>query len=317
MTDYSLPDFYVVGAQKSGTTSICSILGQHPKISISTPKETMFLCRDDVDFHSCFLVERSQEWKSFDWRENRDALLKRYEKLFPRESPDTLCGDGSTTYMPSKRAAERIASLRPDAKIIFVLRDPVDRASSAYWHYVNTGVVSRTFRNQLRFDGQGILLKGRYAEQIKTYMKLFPREQLYFELFERYVSNRQSVINGILQFLSLEQEIHVEDLSERGNRARIPMFHKTQLVLNTLKKALGGRFAAEDQYNTFENSDLSFLRRSLVRLIDFLSAYNKRNVVYPEIEEGLRTTLVEYYKRENRGLSELIDMDVRKFWRNF
>ena len=93
MNNVTLPDFFIAGAQKSGTTAISSILNHHPKIFVSIPKEPMFFCRDDVSLHSCFFIERSREWLHFDWEKNKDALLARYENLFHKESPDVLCGE--------------------------------------------------------------------------------------------------------------------------------------------------------------------------------------------------------------------------------
>ena len=314
MNNVTLPDFFIAGAQKSGTTAISSILNHHPKIFVSIPKEPMFFCRDDVSLHSCFFIERSREWLHFDWEKNKDALLARYENLFHKESPDVLCGESSTTYMPSKRVPERISSLRPDAKIIFILRNPVDRACSAYWHYVHKGVISRTLRNQLRFDGCGILSMGLYKEYIEHYLKFFPREQLYFEVFEEVISDKQNCINRILQFLNVEGEVDIATLTEKTNRAKVPVFHRGQLVLNDLCKILGTRYSAEDQYDVTANNDMNYISRFLIKIIDLLSSYNFRRTKYKEIDDGLRSLLQEYYRRENNNLSELIGIDISRYW---
>lgn len=314
MNNITLPDFFIAGAQKSGTTAISSILNHHPKICVSIPKEPMFFCRDDVSLHSCFFVERSREWLYFDWGKNKDALLARYEKLFHKESPDVLCGEASTTYMPSKRVPERISSLRPDAKIIFILRNPVDRAYSAYWHYVHKGVISRTLRNQLRFDGCEILSMGLYKEYIEHYLKFFPREQLYFEVFEEVISDKQNCINRILQFLNVEGEVDIATSTEKTNRAKVPVFHRGQLVLNNLCKILDARYSAEDQYDVTANNDVNYISQFLIRIIDLLSSYNFRRTKYKKIDDDLRSLLQEYYRRENNNLSELIGIDISKYW---
>ena len=308
------PDFIIAGAQKSGTTAISSILNQHPKISVSIPKEPMFFCRDDVSLHSCFFIERSGEWSRFDWKKNKDVLLASYGNSFRKESSHVLYGEASTTYMPSRRAAERIASLRPDAKIIFILRNPVDRAYSAYWHHVYKGTVSRTLRNQLRFDSHGILRFGLYKEYIESYLELFPKDQLYFEVFEEFKSDKQACINKILRFLNVQGEIEIVSTTERTNRARVPVFHRSQLILNEFKKIIGARYSAEDQHDVTANMDVSFICKYLIRVINKISSHNFRRTKYKKNDNELRTLLQEYYSRENDNLSELIGIDVGRYW---
>lgn len=312
-----LLDFFIVGAQKSGTTSICSILNHHKKIFISTPKEPMFFCRDDVSLHPCFFMERSHEWLHFDWEKDKDNLLVRYESLFRKSSPGVLCGEGSTTYMPSRRVPERISSLNPGAKIIFILRNPVDRAYSAYWHNVYEGSISMTFHNQLRFDGQGILSMGLYKEYIEHYMKYFPREQLYFEVFEEFKSNKQNCIDNILRFLNVDGKIDVTKVHEKTNRAIAPIFHRGQLVLNNLRMNYGARFSAEDQYDVKTHADKSIISRFLNKYLDLLSAYNFRKTKYKKMDGEMRLLLEEYYSRENKNLSALIGIDVNKYWKSY
>ena len=314
MNNIILPEFFIVGAQKSGTTSICSILNHHAKIYVSTPKEPMFFCRDDVQLHSCFFVERSHEWSNFDWGGKRDDLIAGYDRLFHKKKPDVLCGEGSTTYMPSRRVPERIFALKPDAKIIFILRNPVDRAYSAYWHYVYKGVISRKLYNQLRFDGQGLLAMGLYKEYIDHYLKFFTKKQMYFEVFERFKTDKQNCINGILRFLKVDGEIDTTAVTERTNSARVPAFHRVQLVLNELRKIFGARYSAEDQYDVTIQKDKSFIARFMIKNINLLSSYNLRRKKYKKIDNKIRSLMQEYYRRENRGLSELVEIDLKKYW---
>lgn len=274
----------------------------------------MFFCRDDISLHSCFFVERSNDWFQFNWETNRDNLIQQYEKLFHKTTPDMLCGEGSTTYMPSKKAPERIASLIPSAKIIFILRNPIERAYSAYWHYVYKGMISQSFTNQIRFDGLGILSMGLYEKQIKHYMNYFPREQLHFVIFEAFKSNKQTTIDNILQFLNVDGKIDVQTSNEKTNRANVPLFPRTQFIINAVRKNLGARYAAEDQFNVTTHEDKPFFRRILSQTLDYVSKHNFRKSTYTKMDKKIRSLLEEYYQRENRNLTKTIGIDVKKYW---
>lgn len=166
-----IPHFFVVGAQRAGTTAVCDLLKHYPGVSLSIPKEPMILSRDNPQLHADFFVERKQEWLAYDFRDNYKTIIDAYKKKFTDSGNGTICGEGSTTYMPSGEAAKRIHDLNPDARIIFMLRNPVNRAWSAYWHFVYKGTAFWTFEKQLQFDSQNILSTGLYKSNIEQYME--------------------------------------------------------------------------------------------------------------------------------------------------
>lgn len=130
-TESRKPDFFIVGAPKAGTTSIYSYLVQHPEIFMPARKEPYFFGQ---------------------WRRNSEEDLRDYLRLFRGVPESKVAGEASTTYLYLQSAAEEIKAFRPDAKIIIMLRNPVDRAYSQYWHHVRLGWVEASFEEELEAE---------------------------------------------------------------------------------------------------------------------------------------------------------------------
>ena len=205
------PSFYLIGAQKSGTTSLFSHLIRHPCILEPLGKEIHYFyenyCRD-------------RHW---------------YESWFPSTSqkpPDSngncITGDGSTGYLFEPHTPARIRAYTPDAKFIAILRNPIERAYSAYQHEVRKRGETRTFdevvrdelgwmekeyRNVLdhpltfnrRFHFQSHLRRGYYAEQLKRWFELFPRDQFLILCGDEFFSDPGSIYERTIEFLSLPE----------------------------------------------------------------------------------------------------------------
>lgn len=199
------PQVFLIGAQKAGTTSLAEALDRHPGIAVSDPKEPQFF---------------TEHWeRGFDW----------YRRCFPAEPP-ALCVDASTSYsmapLPDpdtgRRPADsrmaqvprRIFECRPDARFIYVLRDPVDRALSAYWHATRAGEETRPVREAI--TARSMYVRGsRYSYQIQCYLEFFEMQAFHFVDFRRLVSAPQVVLPEIFTWLGLTPEGQVE--LERSN----------------------------------------------------------------------------------------------------
>jgi hypothetical protein len=150
-----LPTFAVIGAMKAGTTSISAALATHPDVFICTPKEPQFF---------------TTRW---------DRGLAWYESLFDPAGGALARGDASTSYTDFPRkplAAQRMAETVPDVKLVYIVRDPVERMRSHYRHRLADG-------NEMRPIGEALLddrylLRSAYGLQIEQYLACFPREQL-------------------------------------------------------------------------------------------------------------------------------------------
>ncbi|HKY60217.1 MAG TPA: sulfotransferase [Gemmatimonadota bacterium] len=156
------PDFYLVGAAKSGTTSLFHYLAQHPSIFIPWKKEPHYFADPSV------------------FSGGSHSTLESYLRLYEDCPREILAGDGSTSYLPSRSAAARIKEVRPEARILVILRNPVDRAYSHYWHQ------RVEFAERLSFE-DAIKDEARRIEQGLPYGFLYLRTGMYFEQLRRFI----------------------------------------------------------------------------------------------------------------------------------
>jgi hypothetical protein len=194
-----LPDFIIGGAPRSGTTWLYCLLDRHPAVYMAKPvtPEPKF-----------FLVDRLYD----------RGLAFYSETWFAAAAPGRLAGEKSTDYLESARAAERIARDLPDVKLVFILREPVDRAYSNYlWTRMN-GLETEDFQTALRLEDQrerelpdrwkfvrpfSYFSRGLYADLLAPYFERFPREQMLVVRFEDIVSKPAALAERLQRFLGL------------------------------------------------------------------------------------------------------------------
>jgi Sulfotransferase domain len=217
----ALPDAVILGAQKSGTSSLHGYLTQHPGVTAPLRKEVHYF---DLN-HG-----RGEAW---------------YRAHFGRAGAPGLNLDSSPYYLYHPAVPRRLAALLPGAKLVVLLRDPVRRAYSHYWHERDKGRERLDFeaaiaaepgridRDHARLaDGSlerspahqhfSYLARGRYAEQLGRWYAHFPREQLLVLRFEDLVREPLQTLNATLAFLGLPPAPAV-DLEARNTRRYPPM----------------------------------------------------------------------------------------------
>jgi hypothetical protein len=180
----SLPTFLLLGAMKSGTSSLYRYLGDHPDIFVSSNKEPGFF------------VEQLTWNNGWEW----------YERLFDRATCTRAIGEGSTHYTKYPtydRVAEKIAQHLPNAKLIYIMREPVARTASHYLHMVHRRQESRPMLRAIK-QRRHYIDVGRYAMQLEQYFKFYPREQFYFATFERLKSSPRDVVCECFRFLGVD-----------------------------------------------------------------------------------------------------------------
>lgn len=203
---------FIIGAQKAGTTFLASILAQHPEICVSQPKETQFLSLKydkGFDFYaSRFLDKSASVWL--------DASTT-YSLLRSREERDDDSAHGVAAPVP-----ERIKALNPDARLIYILRNPAERAASAYRHFLRSrpapdGPVS--LMECIR-ERPVIEIGSRYSEQIERYREHFSDENLLFLNFRDLKSEPAETARHCFEFLGLPgHEIDADPSSRSRNTA--------------------------------------------------------------------------------------------------
>ncbi len=208
--DIRWPDFFVVGAMRSGTTSIYNYLRNHPGMFVTVPKEPHFFACETCRNRGALISSAIGDERGY---------LKSYEKA----RADQLVGDFSVSNLWCQSAARRIFDKAPRAKIIIVLRNPVDRAFSHYLLRSDQQSESRTFEEAINSEistpnGERCYLDiGNYASQVSKYLELFPPDRLSIRLYDDLARSRESFISETLEFLELPGEIRSEDMNFRAN----------------------------------------------------------------------------------------------------
>jgi hypothetical protein len=205
--DLPAPNFFIVGAAKAGTTSLHAYLSSHPQVFMSALKEPHYF----ADF------EVSPELDNF-----LPVIRRRsdYHELFKNSDGYVAVGEASPSYLCDPAAAERIKSAIPTAKIIISLRNPVERAYSHYLMDFNRGSETLPFEEALEFDlarqekGWGkspqYVELGLYANQVKSFLQEFGRDQVLIVLFEDLVRDTRGTMRGIARFLGINPSAYPE-----------------------------------------------------------------------------------------------------------
>jgi hypothetical protein len=195
------PNFFIVGAANSGTTSLYRYLKQHSDVFMPALKEPHYFAQVNPAHEQRYLRTII-----------RDEAA--YLRLFRKAEGYKAIGEASPSYLWDVKAPERIGSVIPDAKIIILLRDPVERAYSHYLMDVREGLQELPFRHALQKDwnrtkkgwsvSQLYVELGLYAEQVRRYLEVFGPEQTLILMFEDLTNsalNGKSVVGDVLRFL--------------------------------------------------------------------------------------------------------------------
>ena len=187
-----LPDLLVLGTQKGGTSSLRRLLLEHPGLFMAAQKEVHFFSKH---------WERSVDWYAHHFRDAPQELF---------------CGESTPFYLFHQEAPPRIHSLIPQAKLIVLLRDPVERALSQYFHSVRLELETLPLEQALSAEPARLLSgephhlqehsyvsRSRYLEQLDRYLRLFPQEQLLVLQSERFFADPPETWRRIERFIGL------------------------------------------------------------------------------------------------------------------
>lgn len=202
------PDFFVIGAARSGSTALYDYLGQHPQIFTSDPKEPHYFA---------FAGERPAfRGPGDDEMINREVVPDEaaYRALFRNADGAGAVGEGSVSYLYHASAAAGLRRAVPDARLICILRNPADRAYSAFRYlrsrmYEPVGDFEEALaREDARVDAGWHHMwhyrrMGRYAEQVRRYLRIFDREQIRIYRFEDFVRDPALVLRDCYEFLGV------------------------------------------------------------------------------------------------------------------
>jgi hypothetical protein len=319
---HRLPDFFIVGHAKSGTTALYEMLRQHPQIYLpaykgGAGKEPWFFSADNPQPQ--LGPERSVAFTG-----RGRMTLEDYLALFADAAPHQRVGEASTSYLWSRSAAGRIAEARPDARIIAIIREPADYLRSVHLQLLqNHHENERNFRKAVALDdarreGRHIprysywpaaLIysdRVRYVEQLRRYHAAFPREQVLVLIYDDFLADNQGTVRQVLRFLDADDTVPIAAV--RAN----PTIGVRSTRLNDLRLAVhGGRGPL-----------LSFVRgagKALTskRVRQKLYYPLQRRAVYrpaPPPDESFMLELRHRFKGEVVGLSEYLGRDLVGLW---
>jgi len=187
------PSFLIVGAEKCGTTWLADMLRMHPRAFIPAEKELHYFNRQFSDFPE---IQNLNFDKPHDW----------YLKFFNAARADQLSGEACPAYLWDDSAAARIHDFDPALKILILLRNPAERAFSAYRFWMQRGIYWRIpFRAAVEQHRELLLKRSLYFTQVKRYLDLFPREQVRVWVTDSADSNLINVLTQAEDFLALEK----------------------------------------------------------------------------------------------------------------
>jgi hypothetical protein len=215
-----LPNFFIIGAAKSGTTSLHEYLTQHPEIYMSFPKELNFFAFVDsiptfsgppCDSGNPVLRDRLR-------REKYNLSITtwpEYTKVFSRVRSEKAIGESSVSYLYFPHASERIRQSVPDARLIAILRNPVDRAYSKYRQLRRDGaeplisfeqaLIAEASRMQQNWSPAWFYIdRGLYYRQLKRYYDLFDGGQIHIILYEDFANNPKETLERMFAFLGVD-----------------------------------------------------------------------------------------------------------------
>jgi hypothetical protein len=302
----SLPDFFVIGAPKAGTTGLYAALNQHPQLFLSRVKEPKFYLCDGPppgqggpgDAHSY------REWI---WR--RDD----YERLFDAAPAGTRRGEATPFYLADESAIDRIRRDVPEARLIAILRDPVDRAYSNWAHLWADGLetigdftAACAAEDRRRQAGWApfwrYLETGLYGRQLTYLYSVFPREQVLVLRYKWLVEEPSRTLDTVCRFLGVDEGL-VLDAPAQNVGTYVPPSRSTRFLQGVMRggATVGSLFPPQ------------VWRKASIPLLWLIQRTPQHR---PELAPERRAELIEYFSQDIEVLEDLTGWDLTQ-WRSY
>jgi hypothetical protein len=308
-----LPNFFLAGAPKAGTSSLYAYVRQHPQVYMSGTKEpTFFGAADILPEPYRDRVERRaargndvvrKGWQAVPGRRELIADWEDYVDLFRNVRGEAAIGEASVDYFWLPSAAQAIHARLPDARFVFMLRDPADRLFSEYLASLWRGLHYRTFRSQflaavdapdpwarLRVD------VGRYTTHLARFSRLFSRHQIRVYLYEDFRADPAAVLRDVFRFLGIDPA-HPIDRSRWVNEPILPRFSR----LHALRRRVLG-----------EASATRWLPEGARQWLQRLYRSPRGDMV---MDPADRRAVIDYYRDEILQTADLLGRDLSAWLR--
>ena len=270
----TLPNFIIIGGLKCGTTSIHHYLGLHPDVHMSKPKELNFFAAE-------------QNWDlGLDWYKGRfDSRVK-------------VNGESSPHYTNRPRfngVAERIHQHCPDAKLLYMVRDPIKRILSHWVHATGAGYETREFVPTLNLPDTSYIHRSMYWMQLEPYLQLFDRDQIEIITQEELGSDREGTMRKAFSFLGVDENFTSEQFDREWEKSSAKQEGKYQFMEKLIK--LPGFRSFDRNFDRLPES-MRWMVEKVVHSPD------KPPAPKPEIPEDLMVTLKGRFREDVASLQE-------------
>ena len=298
----TLPNFLIIGAAKSGTTALYRYLKQHPDIFMSSRKEPHFFS---------YTNDTKLTNGPGDYIRTAVTDFAQYQMLFQKAKNEKAIGEASPTYIYVPGTAQKIQTTLPSVKIIAILRNPADRAFSAYMHLIRDGFETISdfelalSKEQERIaDNWGPIWHytkaGFYFEQLLPYYRLFEKQQLKIIIYDDFQQDPLKVMRNLFSFLDVDNSF-TPDMSAKPNVSGIPKNKNLQKMMDFLF----------NQNNPIRDISRKVFSEDIRWRVT--SGLRNKNLNQPAIPYKLRKYLIEIFQDDIIRLQKLIDYDLSKW----
>ena len=277
------PDFFIVGAPRSGTTSLHEYLNKIPEI---------FMCTKESGYFSKFSI-------------GRVTTEQEYKNLYSNSENNQLIGESTAIYLRDPETPDLIYKANPKAKIIILLRDPIERAHSHYLKYIRNGYETEPFSRKIAVYKKNntqdsfhdyIIMPSFYFDSVSKYIKIFGDKQVKICIYEEFAKNTKKIVTGILDFLQIDSEIPSNINKKYGEFAHPPNKSEQLLTTNYFSSNVATRFIPKSMRSSIKN---------------LLSDKNSK----PELEEDDIMKLHELFDDDVTKLQNLLRRKLN--WKHF
>ena len=301
MKNKFLPNLFIPGAAKSGTTTLHELLNLHPEISMSKVKEPVFWNNKNFEKY----IE--QDWLN-------------YKKLFVEKSK--ICGESTTSYMYYNSFIENInKNYKKSPKFIFILRNPIDRYNSHFWWMKGLGLEKNKIKNVLNIES-GINFEeydyypknyfqfGLYSKWIQRFIDNFGLENIKVITLEKLISNRLDTINSCFDFLGLKK---LESIPEKTSNKTTRI--KYSFLYHFIRKSSIGKMNYTKIGKIFlSNKSIDRIKN---KLKDIITNWKTEEFEYEPLQSEHRNHLKDAgYFSEVEKLKEIFDYSFNE-WKDF
>jgi hypothetical protein len=241
MQNKSLPNFLIIGAAKSGTTALYHYLNQHSEVFLTPIKETNFFSMEGK------IINFSGPGDKYGTHRTSINKIEDYYQQFTKVKNEKAIGEVCPSYLYYKEGPINIHKYIPDVKIILILRNPVDRAFSAYSHMIRDGREFLSFEEAMKEESNRIddnwaeiwhyKEESKYYDQLKRYYEFFPKENIKIFLYKDFQENPHIVYSEICDFIGVSTGFK-PDYSALFNQGGVPKLlwlHKLMNKPNVIK----------------------------------------------------------------------------------